>query len=368
MLRDLRENQWFVGIATSLIASFLFIIGAWLLQENATVPFWLFAVVCIFLIGVVSILVQRRSFSVSRKRVFVIVSAYVSAFQEQQFFADILQYLISDLAVHNLEVVPKTPSRDYSAYQQDQQFREILSNRHTYLGGILIPVEPKEREREIKEFVAQFRKPVVFLDVLPFASESEYPPNTCAVATDNKLGGKKAAEEMARILQGRSIVTPKVLVIGSSIQKDRQQGFMERIRVLLPTSILVLNEQGHFLRDEARRITLNEFRTANEGTIPFHGVFCTNDEMALGVLDALATLHTQSPTAVTVVGFDGIRQALLDIEQEDSALANTVVQNVKELTGRAVTSLIKLLAREQVQRITLLPPHLYKEPPSSQPQ
>lgn len=360
-LRRLIEKPILAGIISSVLATAI-VAGTTayarlILQREMwlyPIPLWLFLISLLVLIGALTtILLQLRLY---RRRVFILISA----FQKKQYFAALLQHALLQLTIHNLDVVVKIPRGGYSVADQDQYFNLLIKNRHNYLGGIIVPIQPNARQKEIVEFVEGFAKPVVFLDAYPF-SESDYShPQTCFVGYDNAVGGKKAADTLIHAFRNKEITSPRILVIGGNCQRPRQTAFSEAIRKEFPSATIVLNEEGNFLRKEARKIATHYFQEASAKNKHYDAVYCTNDEMALGVVDALQAFPKKMSTQICVIGYDGVEEAILTIERGNTPFANTVVQDTQALAVKAVEILVKMLENKKVQATTWLNPTLYK--------
>ncbi|ALV45178.1 hypothetical protein MB46_06340 [Arthrobacter alpinus] len=112
---------------------------------------------------------------------------------------------------------------------------------------------------------------------------------------------------------------------------DRWAGFESalRERALDPNDAKVI--RGEFTRASGRRAGAD---LLNSGTVP-KAVICANDQMGLGVLDALTGAGLRVPDDVVVTGFDGIEAANL------SSPRLTTVHQPMELVGRAAIALMQ---------------------------
>jgi ribose transport system substrate-binding protein len=88
-------------------------------------------------------------------------------------------------------------------------------------------------------------------------------------------------------------------------------------------------------------------------------IFCTNDEMALGAVDALSSpsLATQ---ATVVVGIDGVLEARALIDTGTSPLKATVVQDTHRLAMSITDLLDKMHHGRAVPKRTILPAEIYE--------
>lgn len=124
------------------------------------------------------------------------------------------------------------------------------------------------------------------------------PAVTCA----NRAGGRLVAELLAGAGHRR------LAFIGgpeeSSTVMDRRAGFVERLAELGHAAPLL--ETGAYSYEAGQAALM---RLAARGAVP-DAVFCTNDMLALGVMDAArTTLGLRVPQDLSVVGFDDVPMA-----------------------------------------------------------
>lgn len=200
-------------------------------------------------------------------------------------------------------------------------------------------------------------RPVVFLDENPFNGSSVYPSGCGFVGTDNRAGGKLAAEALFGAIPRKHMY--RVLVIGSSGQSERQQAFCERLRQLAPQVKILIDENGSFDYHSAKRrvaIHLDRARTQR-----YDGIFATNDSMAIGAAEVVMARSTSN--AIKIVGFDGISDALRMIDEGRSPFVNTVVQDVPALAEQSLLMLESLLDGTCTEPVRLVEPRLYASSP-----
>lgn len=90
-------------------------------------------------------------------------------------------------------------------------------------------------------------------------------------------------------------------------------------------------------------------------------IFCTNDEMALGAVDALLS-PSPATEATLVVGVDGVQEAKALIDTAQSPLRATVVQDSHRLACAAVDLLEKMQRNRPVPKRTILSCEIYESP------
>ncbi|PIE70475.1 MAG: hypothetical protein CSA22_07920 [Deltaproteobacteria bacterium] len=160
------------------------------------------------------------------------------------------------------------------------------------------------------------------------------------IASDNTAGGALAADVIARHLSGKGRVVEIEGIPGTSATHDRGTGFNTRLKSY-PDIQVVAREPGYFMRDRAQAVMAGLIAR----NIAFDAVFAHNDTMILGAVDALG-----KSTAATkiLVGFDGIPEALMAVNQN---LITATIAQIPEKMGRlAVTTAIQLFQGETVPK------------------
>lgn len=159
------------------------------------------------------------------------------------------------------------------------------------------------------------------------------------VASDNVAGGTQAAEALAAAIGEEGEVIVLQGIPGSSASRDRGQGFTEGIEAYSGITV-VAQQTANFDRAEGLDVATNLLQ-ANSGVV---GIFCENDEMALGAIEALGD---RAGTDVMVVGFDGTEEGISAVSA--GTMLATIAQQPEELGRQAVAEAAKVLAGEDVE-------------------
>src|SRR5699024_9812729 len=122
------------------------------------------------------------------------------------------------------------------------------------------------------------------------------------VASDNVAGGTQAAEALAAAIGEEGDVIVLQGVPGSSASRDRGKGFTEGIEQFSHINV-VAQQTANFDRAEGLNVATNLLQ-ANPDVV---GIFCENDEMALGAIEALGD---RAGSDVKVVAFDGTEEGI----------------------------------------------------------
>lgn len=153
------------------------------------------------------------------------------------------------------------------------------------------------------------------------------------IGTDNVAG----MQAMTKHLVDAHGVRDMAFVGGpadSPDDRDRFEGFRMG---LLAEGIEAPSEpllRGDFTRSHARMLG---YRLVEAGQVP-RALVCSNDQTALGVLDALLATGLRVPEDVIVTGFDGI-----DASETSRPRLTTVRQPMRELGRAAVDTLLRRL-------------------------
>jgi DNA-binding LacI/PurR family transcriptional regulator len=168
--------------------------------------------------------------------------------------------------------------------------------------------------------------------------------NVNVVRSDNVLGGRLVAD--AFVDAGHQRLAFIAGEEGVSTNRDREQGFTDRLR-----------ERGHELafRESAGSYTYEPgyeaARLLLQREDPPDGIFCANDLIAMGALDAARwELGIQVPQDLSIVGFDDIPMAgwpgyslttvRQPVERMVEATIQVLVDAIKEPEAEARTRII----------------------------
>jgi ribose transport system substrate-binding protein len=293
------------------------------------------------------------AFLVSRgrsARVFLMTSA----FSQKYYVAALVQRLHGSLDRDAIDLVLKVPDRDYDASAQSHHLHRILDRRHDYIGGIIVGAEVHRLRDDLLMFCRNFRRPVVLTDIEPFDRPEEYPENTVYIGYDTGELGELAGEWLAKNLRGRD--RPHVLIIASREHCARQQRCEQVLRSALPDVRITIDEGCAFIRSRAYDAVRAHIRRLGPEQ-RLDAIFCTNDEMALGAVDALPSSATDAPL---IVGIDGVQEVRDLIDTSGSPLRATVVQDTHRLACSVVDLLQKMRRGRPVPKRTILPAEIYE--------
>ncbi len=316
---------------------------------NLAVPVWttLLAVMA----GAVTALPLRRG-----RRVFLVTSA----FNRKPWIVELMQHVHGTLNRNGLDLVLKAPEHDYDAAAQAHHLRHLARSRRDYLGGLVVATEVHRLRPELVEFCADFRAPVVFLDIEPFDDEADYPPNTAFVgylpADIGVLAGQWLADHFTR----HGVRRPHLLILAGLEQVDRQRCCAEVLRSRVDGVSIVVDDSCAFQRSRARDAVQAHVRELDARDGRLDAVFCTDDEMALGAVDALRGTHSPTTGDTVIIGVDGAPEALALIDNGTGPLRATVVQDSRRLAESAIHVLERMRRGRATPKQTALRPEVHQ--------
>lgn len=176
--------------------------------------------------------------------------------------------------------------------------------------------------------------PVVLVD-----SDAPLPGKSAYAGTDNRAGGTLAGRHVIE-----TVGTGKIAIItgvpGNQSQDDRAAGFLETIATV-PGLQVVARQPANSERSLGLTVMEN-ILTAHPD---IKAVFATNDQMALGAVEAIMA---RSPKAgIVVVGFDATAEAVQAIIE--GRMSASVAQRPFEMGRRSIEAALALIDGRTVE-------------------
>jgi D-allose transport system substrate-binding protein len=167
------------------------------------------------------------------------------------------------------------------------------------------------------------------------------------IRTDNYAIGEKAADFVASQLPDGGKVAIVEGMAGNASGDARRDGFKDKIATYAGFE-LVASQPADWDRIKALDVGTN-IMNRNEDLV---AIYCANDTMALGAVQAVENLKKN----VIVVGTDGIDEAVESVKA--GKMAATVAQDPYAMGVTAVQTLLKLIKDETVEFDMLVPSKL----------
>jgi ribose transport system substrate-binding protein len=168
------------------------------------------------------------------------------------------------------------------------------------------------------------------------------------VATDNRLAGRLAGEQLATLLHDKGRVVLLRYAEGSDSTLQREAGFLEAIQARPGVQVVSANQyggadvEGAYKKSEA---ILGRFK-ASDGTLTIDGVFCPNESTTLAMLRVLE--DNAWAGKVRFVGFDASDTLVKGLA--DSHIDALVVQDPIKMGYLGVKTLVSHIRGSAVEK------------------
>ncbi len=215
--------------------------------------------------------------------------------------------------------------------QQIEDVRYIISQNVDYL-----IFDPREYEASAGalEIAKEAGVPVIVVDrEVTGVAGTDF---VTLIAPDFYWEGKAAGEWLLHARNGQARIVEITGTPGSSAMIDRQKGFMEIVNAQQGMEI-VTSESGNFTREEAQK-TMEGVIESIPGQ--FDTIFVHNDDMAIGVLQALKAAGIMPGKDVMVIGIDGQKEAVQAIIDGEMACTVTCSPNYGPLVFDTIEALM----------------------------
>lgn len=265
---------------------------------------------------------------------------YVVTTLSNPFFVDMTEGAKAEAAKHpEVELVVQAPEKASDTEGQAQIVENLISQKVQAI--CIVPADSKGAVRSVKKASAagiQIINVDNKIDAATLAADGVVAP--AFIGSDNRSGGKKAGEFVAKQIGGSGKVAILEGVSGVEAGIKRKEGFLEAIKAF-PNISVVASVPADWDREKG----LNVFQGILQANPDIKAVFACNDEMALGALRAL-----NKPRTVIVVGFDATKDAIDAIQRGD--MDATVAQVPAEMGRMAVQAAVRALKGESNAPVT----------------
>jgi inositol transport system substrate-binding protein len=154
------------------------------------------------------------------------------------------------------------------------------------------------------------------------------------VGADNVAGGRKMAEQVVKQFPNGASIVFLLGQPGSSSAIDRAKGVHDAIAAAGPKYKIVAEQTANWARDQGLTVTQNILTSLTSA--PPNAIIASNDDMALGAIEAVASAGLQK-NGIAIVGFDATPDALKKVK--DGEMLATVEQD----PGRQIRTALRTL-------------------------
>ncbi len=190
-------------------------------------------------------------------------------------------------------------------------------------------------------------------DDLPIISiDRHFKSKVCCVSSDNYQGGRLAAEKLIET-GSRNIV---YIRSGSKISGEtlkRGSGFIDACeKTGVHYRCLEFGEDTTIEKDGETKNKICRYleQCMDNGSFLYDGIFASSDSLGQIIIEKLQEMGLKIPEDVQVIGYDGLRALNVGNYQLSS-----IAQPVQDIAVTCVDNLMKLINKEPVEGLTILP-------------
>lgn len=185
------------------------------------------------------------------------------------------------------------------------------------------------------------------IPVIVFDSALQGEEHVSYVATDNVAAGKLGGERLAKAVGGSGNVALLRYLEGSASTSQREQGFLDAMKVASGITVVSDNQYGGATTESAHATseTLLLAKGADKGELA--GVFCPNESTTFGMLLALRKLGLASK--VKLCGFDASEKLVGALRE--GHIEGLVLQDPMKMGYLALKTMVQHLKKETIEKV-----------------
>jgi ribose transport system substrate-binding protein len=206
-------------------------------------------------------------------------------------------------------------------------------------GMVLAPLDDKALARPVREAKAAGIDVVIMDSGLAADPCTDY---ASFVATDNYVGGTKAAERLAEVIGGKGKVLMMRYQVGSASTEKREQGFLDVFEGKYPDIQIVSADQYGGATSETAQ---NKAESLLQRFADLDGIYTPNESTTFGMLRALE--ESGRAGRVKFVGFDSSDKLIQAMR--DDKIHGLVLQDPLNMGYLSVKTIVAYLRGEQVE-------------------
>jgi ribose transport system substrate-binding protein len=206
----------------------------------------------------------------------------------------------------NIEILWKSGLKEDAGDWQVKGVEDMIPRKVN--GIVLAPLDNTAPRPPVEEAVRS-GIPVVIVD-----SQLKSDKPVSFIATDNYLGGKRAGELLAKLVDGKGRVAMLRNNEGSASTMAREQGWLDAMKGFPAIEVVSANQYGGATTETAYKASENllaPFRKP-DGSLALDGIFACNESTTFGMLRALQDAKWAG--RVKFVGFDSSEMLVKALE------------------------------------------------------
>ena len=234
-----------------------------------------------------------------------------------------------------VQIVWQGPLKEDDREQQVQVVENFIGRHISAI--VLAPLDRKALVGPVETAVGG-KIPVVIID-----SALDSKAQASFIATDNREGGRIAARNLGKLLDGKGNVILLRYQVGSASTEEREEGFIEVMKKDFPAIKLISTDQhAGATRDSAKQVSEN---LLNRFGREVNGIFASNESSGSGMLLALRDAGLAGGK-VKFVAFDAGETPLDGLKKGD--IQGFVIQDPLKMGYLGVKTAVAVLRGQKV--------------------
>ncbi len=234
--------------------------------------------------------------------------------------------------------------------KQLDQIKNFAANK---VDAIIVNPVDTSATQAMSDAAAAAKVPLVYVNRQPINVDT-LPDNQAFVASNEADSGTLETKQICKLLAAKGLKEANIYVLEGELSNQAAVQRTKDIHDVMAgpdcgVKLNILAEQtGNWKREEGQNLMTNWLSTGK----PFDAVISNNDEMAIGVIQALKAAG-KKPSDTPVGGVDATQDALAAMQAGD--LAATVFQNAAGQGKGSLEAAIKLSKGEKVDKKVYIP-------------
>lgn len=241
-------------------------------------------------------------------------------------------------AKYGVDVSIIGPSAETQVMEQFNMLQDQVTKNIDAL--VVAPLRP-QATIPVFEQAKKANIPILLID-----TNAAWDDKVTFIGTGNYNAGRKAGEYFSKKMpKGGNVIIIRG-AMGDATHDERANGFSD---VVKNSKIKILEVQPADSERGKGMDVMQNLLQSHPGQID--GVYCTNDEMALGALRAVTTANIKRK--IMIIGFDGSPDALKSIR--DGGLTGTIKQDAYGIGYEGIEYAVKCLNGEKIAKTIDVP-------------
>jgi len=240
----------------------------------------------------------------------------------------------------DVEIIWKGPLKEDDRESQITVVEDFITRNVS--GIVLAPLDDTALRRPVNEAARAGINVVIIDSALDSSDQVSF------VSTDNYIGGQKAGEHLAQLLNQKGKIAVLRYQEGSASTQQREQGFLDAIAKYPGIKVVSANQYGGATTETAYKASENLLAPLRnpDQTLSIDGIFTPNESTTFGMLRALQ--DNAFAGKVKFVGFDSSEMLVKALKQ--GQINALILQDPMNMGYLGVKTMVAHLRGEQIEK------------------